>query len=129
MSGRSFLSWFGWGRPRAAPVRTYAQDLGWMSRRASNGQILHEGFFCAARQRWQGRILQTGPRFDFRILNPPIGVIRGTEWEGCFHAISRDGWWRITFRPWSQPRDLDSGITAINAVLQTCFQRAAVRSW
>ena len=117
-----------WGRAQPAPrlVRTYARDQAWTSKYSPQGRQ-HEGYFRAAGQRWRGIVHETDERFDFWILRPPIGFIRGTWWEGCFHAIGRDGWWRITFRPGLEPRDLDSGLVAVNKILQLCFRLAAQR--
>lgn len=120
--------WRLWKEPEPKmPVRTYAIDLGWSSTRRIGGNAIHRGFYHAARQRWQGLAVQQGQKFEFRILKPPIGIIRGTEWEGCFHAISTDGWWHVTFKPYSEPKDLDSGIAGINKILQVCFRRAAAK--
>jgi hypothetical protein len=111
------------GRPTDSD---YARDNGWKMQRVAAG-ILYRGFYHAARQRWEGAVIQKGNKFDFKILKPPIGVIRGTEWEGCFHSVSPDGWYHISFKPNHLPKDASSGIVAINKILQLCFQRAVSR--
>lgn len=128
------LGLFAWLQPRkrvkAIPrMRTYAQDLGWNSIRNADGTIQHQGFYYTRRRgRWLGRALQHGQNLSFQILDPPMDCIRGTGWAGCFHAISPDGWWGVTFKPGTEPKDLDSGLMGIIKILEICLrQRAATR--
>lgn len=126
-----FIYNFGGKRPSALATvgsRTLAQDSGWsVLPHAETGGVQHDGFFHAAGQRWRGAVIENAGFRSFRILQPPIGYIRGTQWEGCFHAIGRDGWWQITFVPILEPKDVDSGLVAITKILQQCFKQAAQR--
>lgn len=111
----------------AVPVRTYARELGWTSQPSREAGTIHRGYFRALGLRWDGYVYQTSKGLDFYILNPPIQLIRDTDFSGCFHAAN-DGWWRITFKPYALACDLDSGVAAIQHVLLNAFQvRAAKR--
>ncbi len=102
------------GQSGAAP-RTYAQDMGWKPTRRP-GYILHEGHFRTVGLRWRGFARECSGSFDFYIFDPPIGFVRNSQWAGCFH-LGDGRWYHITFVPGQQPKDLDSGIAAINKVL------------
>lgn len=121
------------GQVRPAPdsrhVRTYSRDMGWTTTALPTRVRRHEGFFHCTGRRWRGMAFERGDRIEFWIQRPPIGLIRGTKWEGCFHALGQDGWWAITFVPGLEPRDVDSGLSAINRILQQCFRRAGQRRW
>ncbi len=105
-------------------VRTFSRDLGWTSEAQREGGTVHRGFFRATGLRWQGYVRQKSGKLDFFVLNPPIQMIRDTQFSGCFHARN-DGWWFIGFRPEALPPDVDSGIAAVQHVLKTAFEKRA----
>lgn len=109
--------------PRSG-VRTFSRDLGWTSEFQCDGSKVHRGLFMAVGLRWQGYVHQKSGKLEFFIQNPPIQMIRDTEFSGCFHARN-DGWWFIGFKPEALPADLDSGIAAVQHVLRTAFERRA----
>lgn len=112
----------------APPVRTYARELGWSTQPGSPGGTVHRGYYRAFGLRWDGYVYQSSKGLDFYILNPPMELIRDTDFGGCFHTAGNDGWWLIAFKPYAKPADLDSGVAAIQYVLLNAFQiRAAKR--
>ena len=109
-------------------TRTYSEDCGWtVTNNNESGWLQHDGYFRAAGQRWRGAVIENGSSRNYWIQQPPIGFIRGTRWEGCFHAIGNENWWQITFVPGLEPNDVDSGLVAITKILQQCFKQAAQR--
>lgn len=122
------MSWLRRIQSRAAPpIRTYARELGWTSQPSREGGTIHQGYYRALGLRWDGYVHQTFKGLDFFILNPPIQLIRDTNFGGCFHARN-DGWWLVAFKPDAKPSDLDSGVAAIQHVLLNAFEvRAAKR--
>ena len=109
--------------PPLSDLRTLSKDLGWTSTR-ENGYRESYGFFRPNGLRWDGYIVENNYQsFRFYILKPPIRLLRRTEWAGCFHSIGDSGWYRITFKPWSIPKDVDGGIAAVNKVLRNIFRR------
>jgi hypothetical protein len=109
-----------WGRLSAAP-KNYAQDLGWKSRKTSNG-VLYTGYYRAYGLRYEGSVLKAHDgKLTFLIRKPPIELLRDTEFGGCFHAAD-DGWWLVAYKPWSLPADAPSGIAAIQKTLLKAFE-------
>ena len=99
-------------------VRTMAQDSGWVSSSKANGTIIHKGNYIWGRRRWRGEVEQQGGTFHFFIWNPPIELIRMTEYAGCFHLESvREAKYRISWKVGQYPKSLSSGIISVNRVL------------
>ena len=83
---------------RVAPL-TFAQDMGWKSRPGQDGRTEYTGFFQACSLRWLGEIYhERDNTLHFYIHQPPIGLLRHTDYSGCFHARDH-GWYLITFKP------------------------------
>jgi hypothetical protein len=104
-------------QPAQRAALTFAQDMGWKSQLGTGGRTEYTGFFQACSLRWKGFIYQElDNTLDFYILNPPVGLLRHTDYAGCFHARN-DGWYLITFKPYAKPINVDSGISAIQRAL------------
>ena len=116
------MSDFHWerkGRQVAAP-KTYAQELGWTARRDGKSAV-YSGHYRARGIRYEGWIVtKSGGKLLFYILNPPLALLRETEFGGCFH-FNNDDWWLIGFHPGDQPTDVCSGIAAIQKALMEAF--------
>ena len=107
------------GQPQAAP-RTYSEELGWTAERTAQG-IVYKGNYLVRSLRYQGWVLQQDRKLQFYILNPPIQLLRETNFGACFH-IRNDGWWLISFKPHDIPADLASGVAGIQKTLHTAFE-------
>ncbi len=108
------------GQPSAAP-KSYAQELGWTSRKSGSGTI-HTGHYSVLGFRRQGWIFEHDQgKLEFYIFKPPIELLRATEYAGCFHA-RQDDWWLVAFKPSAAPVDVSSGIAAIQKSLRRAFE-------
>ena len=113
------------GQQRAAP-RSYSLDSGWSAQRQADGTV-HTGYYRAVGRTWQGWIYEGRKgKLECFIFQPPIELIRATEFAGCFHARG-DDWWLITFKPSAKPDGVDSGIAAIQKTLFKAFQQQLPR--
>jgi hypothetical protein len=103
------------------PLKVYAEELGWQSRTTNDG-LVHTGNYRAAGLKYSGWILEkVGGKFQFFIHNPPIKLLRSTDFAGCFHACN-DGWYLIAFKPHSVPAEISSGIAAVQKALRNAFE-------
>jgi hypothetical protein len=110
-----------WGRPGAAP-RYYSDDLGWKTQQTSD-QFVYTGYYRVVGLRFDGYIRESknGGQLYFFVRKPPIQLIRDTEFAGCFHARN-DDWFLVGFKDRAQPKDVNSGIAAIQRVLLKAFR-------
>ena len=102
--------------PRRQGSRSFAEDLGWQHRETTNGTV-YTGFFRVHSLAFPGWIRhdRTG-KLHFLIHQPPMELLRETEYFGCFHPRG-DGWQLVTFKPHEEPPDPHSGIASIQKAL------------
>jgi hypothetical protein len=110
-------------------TKAYSQDSGWRRDMTGKGMV-YTGYYRVPGLRYSGWVSQKwSGTLLFYILNPPIALLRETEFGGCFHFAGNDGWWLISFRPEARPPDVDSGVAAIQLALRQAFvARAAKRT-
>lgn len=105
-----------------ARLTTYAEDLGWRPRPRPDGVVVHVGSFRALGLEWEGCVYENQGDLQFFMKNPPISMIRKTEYGGCFHASQTPGWFKVSFMPGATPSGLSSGIAAINVMLSEVYK-------
>jgi hypothetical protein len=109
-----------WGQPCAVP-KDYTHELGWTHHRTADGTV-YTGHYRATGLRYQGWVLLNDKgKLSFYIHKPPMGLLRDTDYAGCFH-FRNDGWCLVTFKPYDVPADVSSGIAAIQKALRNAFE-------
>ena len=113
------------GRRPAAP-KGYAYELGWRGHEEDEDTV-YRGQYRARGLRYEGWIVETkAGKLTFYILNPPLDLLRETDFGGCFHYNNGE-WWLIGFKPFDRPADAASGIAAIQKSLLVAFEARSAK--
>jgi hypothetical protein len=96
--------------------KTYLSERGWTKTGIYPNQEWR-GWYRSRYGSWRGRLVPSTSKPSFYIHKPPEALKRKHPHSACFSSQG-DGWYSVHFK--RVPKDLDSGVMAIEQILGEC---------
>jgi hypothetical protein len=98
--------------------KSYLNERGWRKTGSFPSQEYHGWYRCPYGS-WKGRVLASTSNPCFYLYKPPTALKLKHPHNACFSSQG-DGWFSVHFR--TVPRDIDSGVIAIERILTECMR-------
>jgi hypothetical protein len=98
--------------------KSYLNERGWRKTGSFPSQEYH-GYYRCPYGSWKGRVLASNSKPSFYLHKPPEALKLKHPHSACFSSQG-NGWFSVHFR--TTPKDIDSGVIAIERILTECMR-------